>query len=332
MRATTCFLVLCSFVALYGAATAAPVVCRCNSAGTCAPAQLVLVESPGQACPLPVDGVLNASVVTNSSTDALKINLTGVTRILGYLSVVDAPRITTVLAPDLLTVGAVKVRSNPELVSLNFPTLTHFEGETEAAMMYQIDVRTNAKLNSAGFPSVKTAKGITCEDVNLTNPCDLTSLISVDGDYHMKGGNHGSLHNVSGHLSVSGVDILDLPALTVVGKDLRVTFGTTFERINVPALAEIGGAFVGTTVTPFTNSLCTKVSFPKLASVGADFTLEGLNAMTNFSANALVNATGKVKLHGEKLKHVYLEKLEKIKAIDIQAGSEHLAKANVLQT
>jgi hypothetical protein len=72
--------------------------------------------------------------------------------------------------------------------------------------LYQLDVRTNAKLTTAAFASLTSVKGVTCESVNLTNPCDLPALLTVDGAYHMKGGDHAALANVTGKLSVSGVD------------------------------------------------------------------------------------------------------------------------------
>ena len=176
------------------AANEVPMVCTCGTGGgTCAPAQLVNVHN-ASACVQPINGTLNASVVTNASTSALTLDLTGVTTMLGYLSVVDAPRLNAVLTPDLVSLGSLKVRSNPELVSVSFPALVRFQGATESPnnnMLFQLDVRTNAKLTSASFPNVRVVAGVACEDVNLTNPCALPSLVTVNGDYHMKGGNHG---------------------------------------------------------------------------------------------------------------------------------------------
>jgi hypothetical protein len=128
MRPTTTATVLVACVALAClAATAAgengaPPVCKCSGGGTCAPAQLVYTPVGGTetSCPLPSSGILNASITTSNETLALTLDLTGVTAMLGYLSVEDAPRLTAVIAPNLVSVvgaaqelGGLFVLANP---------------------------------------------------------------------------------------------------------------------------------------------------------------------------------------------------------------------------
>ena len=135
--------------------------------------------------------------------------------------------------------------------------------------------------------------------------------------------NHGALEYVTGKLSVSGVDAIDLPALKEVGGNFDVIFSAdTFTSLSAPSLKVIGGRFHGTDISgaPFTNVLCKSLDFPRLASVGGDFAVEGLSGMTNFSAAELVNASGIVRVRGAALRDVYLNRLDKFVAIDVKGG------------
>ena len=74
MRFVLLSLLIASFFALVAVAAGdgTPPVCKCTGAGSCAPAQLI--DAKNFSCPTPINGVLNASIVTTEFTQVLTLD------------------------------------------------------------------------------------------------------------------------------------------------------------------------------------------------------------------------------------------------------------------
>lgn len=207
------------------------------------------------------DGVVNGSVVFTADFPRFDAELAGVTQITGLLEVVNAEQLVTLSMPDLVVLGALRLRGNGSLVSFSAPELRVVEDTAE--------VNANPVLDDISFAGVERAGGLVLRDCPEFATLQLSALEELDGDLIIE--------------ACVGLSAIEADRVTMLRGQFRTTANDVLAEIRAPALRT-----VGTTLAILSNPSIESLGFASLTQVGESLRVENNQSLATCLADALI--------------------------------------------
>ncbi|KAJ1916347.1 cell wall protein Ecm33 [Mycoemilia scoparia] len=213
---------------------------------------------------------VDGSIFIENNKDLNNIYLSGLEKITGQLFVGNNTKLSVLNVDKLSEVKEFRAINNPNMGEVTFHNISSIEtiqiiqtsvsnlGIVSAESLKNIEITSNKKLDSIGFPNLTETSGYVLFADNGKN-----GKVSLP-----------ELAKINGNCSFSDLSELDIGKLKSVGSDFTIS-ANSFKNITIRTLEKTGKA-----VTISENSALENITFPNLTDIGGSLNIQNNTKMT----------------------------------------------------